>query len=256
MNLSGIKTQKRTLEATVNTEKETFGTATKENDINTKRTKKTTVIIDAERSNSMNVNGTIKELPKKFRMVGKHEKETITKTVLVGTKSVQIQEITSNYEYVKNGDDVIRKKIDSKTKVLENYPLKETTREELFNIRKSGAPLVILKKGDKLFYGEITPDINMMSATAYGAHKCATCHRLSALADEDGGCAKVRDYQWRRLEDENYDFILEGYETINTKNDAFVVIDCIHYDNSWHPEKLTAKEKVQRVKALRDLFYA
>lgn len=111
------------------------------------------------------------------------------------------------------------------------FPLKEVSNEELRTYRKSGNPGFVLKLGEKLYYTELTEDISLFAMDLLGKHKCVDgdkiCKRLSALSDEEGGCAKVREFSTGI---ERYDWIAKGYETFGTKHDAFVVVECDHYE--------------------------
>ena len=102
----------------------------------------------------------------------------------------------------------------------------EETAEDLAIDQKSGNPSFVLKVAGKLYYASITKDLNFVSATKLGSHKCANCHRLSAASDADGGCAKVREFSTGI---ERYPWITKGYETFGTGHDSFVVVCCKHY---------------------------
>ncbi len=125
-----------------------------------------------------------------------------------------------------------------------HYKLRLVDEEELFSLRTSGKPGFVLKRDGKLYYAEIDPNINInLDIDGQIDHKCGMCTRCSALSDEKGGCAKVRDHSaedytrhssnrvlielskekadlvtkiWtiaKRIE--KYPFVVAGYETFN-----------------------------------------
>ena len=110
----------------------------------------------------------------------------------------------------------------------ETYPLMEVSRAEIETLRLSGKPGLVIKKNSRVFYAEL-PSSKMEDVRVRvngGTHMCGACHRLSAVSDEEGGCAKVRAYS-RGIE--NFKFIILGVETFNTQNDIFNVYKCTHW---------------------------
>lgn len=125
----------------------------------------------------------------------------------------------------------------NKEKVEENVKplcvsLKEVTVEELQKCRKKEIPSFVLKTDGKLYWGEIPYNLSFVSSTFLGKHMCASpgnhCHRLSAAKDEDGGCEKVRK---KSTHIERYEWIRKGFETFNTSHDAFLVLECTHFED-------------------------
>lgn len=125
---------------------------------------------------------------------------------------------------------VSRKRIDENEESL-RFPLIEVTLDALADYRQKGVPSFVLKIDGRLYYTAIPENLSLVSSTLLGAHRCAVagreCKRLSSAIDEEGGCQKVRNHA-RYIE--RYPWITTGYETFNTERDAFVVINCSHYE--------------------------
>lgn len=123
-----------------------------------------------------------------------------------------------------------RKLVDEIIKHLE-FALTEITVEELKEFRRNGIPSFVLKKDGKFYYARIPREMNFFSMDIFGEHQCALqkqgCRHLSAASDENGGCAKVRNHATYI---ERYDWIKSGFETFNTNRDAFLVANCLHYE--------------------------
>lgn len=132
-------------------------------------------------------------------------------------------------------------------------PLRQVTPEGLAHIRESGEPGFVLKYEQKLFYTTILPFKGHRVILQGGfacRHQCPTCGRLSALPDNQGGCAKVRSFS-KNIE--AYEWITLGYETFNCEyTDVFIVLHCKHHMKPTYPQKhtLTSADK----KALRNLY--
>lgn len=146
----------------------------------------------------------------------------------------------------------VKDQLGNKKTVLKNqyqFYLKMISKEELLTKRLSKKPGFVYKIGDFFFYTDLPKAVTPSDSFANSKHICSAqgvpcCTHLSAKADEEGGCAKVRDipmefYQIEYPEKllsyvkdsnriEKYDFITEGYETFNTSNNIFVVLDCEH----------------------------
>ena len=135
------------------------------------------------------------------------------------------------------------------------FNLVEVTPEELAVFRKSGIQSFVLKSNGNLYWTEI-PNISFLSAKILGNHMCAVpskeCNRLSPAKDEDGGCAKVRNFS-RNIE--NYDFITDGFETFNVSPEVFHVARCLYYEKC--PKiPLPPTPKINAMKAsLEELYY-
>lgn len=123
-----------------------------------------------------------------------------------------------------------------------NVKLIEITLEELVKLRMGSFPFLVLKNDGKFYFSEVERNFNP-SFDSIGIHMCSygstVCHRLSAATDENGGCAKVRD----RLGIEMYPWISDGIETVNTQNDSFIVLSCLHHQISDSRKKYTDTEK-------------
>jgi len=190
-----------------------------------------------------------------------NETEVKKKIVLDGRKSVKQLEITllnevTREKAVKNDfiQKTTKKVLSSSEKVLKEFPLYETSVEELVKIKNSGEPVFILKENDRYYYAEITKDIKFVAEDILGKHKCAIvdheCKRLSPF-----GCSKVRDGSFNI---ERYDYIKVGYETQNVGpgKDAFVVIECNNYERCNGRKKLEVQERAKHREALAQLYGA
>ena len=137
---------------------------------------------------------------------------------LKGVEYLRAVEFTTTY----SGKKVVGQ--ESKTLC---WTLKVATPDEVKDYRKKGTPGFVLKDGDQLYLTEIPKNFSFVNSNISNRHMCAygqtVCHRLSPLSDEQGGCAKVRNYA-TFIED--YPFITRGYETFNTKHDVLVVNQC------------------------------
>ena len=128
------------------------------------------------------------------------------------------------------------------------YPLRELSIEELFEIRVEHQAGFVLKMNCHYYYTPIPKELKLVSLNILGTHLCAnstnTCQFFSSKPLCDGGCAKVRDAEVRdflslgikQLEVvnlskriEKYDFITVGYETFNTDINCFVVVECSNF---------------------------
>lgn len=156
---------------------------------------------------------------------------------LDGFKALRISKMVTKYQVFKHRHPVSEKvlKIEKhilseKTFLEESIPLKEIPEEMIDYYRKTGIPSFLLKADGKFFYATIRNDIDFLFSNILGLHKCGLagkeCSRLSAASDENGGCAKVRNYS-RRIE--LYPWITKGFETFNTTHDSFSVVECDHY---------------------------
>lgn len=107
-----------------------------------------------------------------------------------------------------------------------DYLLKEVSKEELKEYRKNGTPSFVLKTLAGSFYTEVPEDFSLVSVRTNFNHKCATCQRLSAASDENGGCSKVRAKS-RGIE--KFGQIISGIETFNVCETNFLVNECWYY---------------------------
>ena len=154
---------------------------------------------------------------------------------IIGCKSIEVEIILKwhSVKFVKDrkkGSIVKREFTKTFGNVKDILPLREITSEEVKKYRQEGIPSFILKTGDSIYYTKIPKDISLTGLSLIKRNKCAQlwkeCRRFSAASDEKGGCAKVRNCS-RGIE--NFSWIT-GIETFNTKMDAFVVLECEHYE--------------------------
>lgn len=176
--------------------------------------------------------------------------EVIKNIVLEGVNMLRAEKFTTTFEVVRKlnpntnqpNNIVSKRKLDEKIEAL-SFHLIEVTPETLADYRRKGISSFVLKNEERLFYSTIPNNMFFVSSTLLGLHKCAAvgeeCHRLSAASDEEGGCAKVREFS-KCIE--RYPWITTGYETFNTKHDSFVVINCLHYEKCPPRKHLTTAE--------------
>ena len=157
-------------------------------------------------------------------------KKQIEQIALMGTTCLRakIRTTVSEREYAKNTKNhtycLINKKVLSETKETVDFSLVPVTEEEISYLREKEIPSFVLKIGEALFHAEIPKNLNLVSVNLFGStHKCANeCGLLSVLH-----CEKVRN---KASFIERYPFIKIGYESFSTDHDAFVVIECNHYE--------------------------
>lgn len=123
----------------------------------------------------------------------------------------------------------------SKVKVSErfipmDFSLQEISPEELAERRVKNVPSFVFQQNEKLYFTEIPETLNVYASSILGTHLCTfpekECCKFSAASDENGGCAKVRNFS-KCIE--LYPWITEGYETFGTLLDSFGVTKCSHY---------------------------
>lgn len=184
----------------------------------------------------------------------KEESQTsISGASLEGTRLLRLKftTYTCQKNYAKRIDEngkpftsFVSKKLIEDASWYKDFQLKEVSSEELVTYRKSGVPGFVLKLGDKFYYTELMADISLFALNILGQHKCVcgetVCKRLSALSDEEGGCAKVRDFSYGI---ERYEWITKGYETFGTKHDMFVVVECDHYEACPPRQKISLEKR-------------
>lgn len=170
---------------------------------------------------------------------------------LEGVKTLKAERVTTTFKVTRELHSKTNQPIKVVDKVQLNqavkpmsYNLIEVTPEELNEYRNRGISSFVLKVDGKLYYTRIPDNINFVSSTILGTHRCAVagheCNRLSAASDAQGGCAKVRD---RSQHIERYSWITTGYETFNTLHDSFVVVNCSHYEPCIPNPKVPCKER-------------
>ena len=180
---------------------------------------------------------------------------TVKNITLDGVKALHAEKITSTFEVThklhymtKRPYEVVGKKPVEEIVESLSFNLTEVTPAQLNEYRKSGVSSFVLKKDGKLYYTSIPHNLSFVSSTVLGKHICAVqnheCKHLSAASDELGGCAKVREGA-RRIE--RYPWITTGYETFNTLNDSFVVVNCLHYEQC-PPRKKRKTDEYDKLK--------
>lgn len=192
----------------------------------------------------------------------KTSQTSIADATLLGTEKLRVKWVTTTFQskYAKHDINgrvvkrfVSRDPVHEESK-FQDFKLKEVSSEELLEIRKSGVAGFVLKIGDKLYYTELTSNINLFSVNVCGNHKCCCgqnmCKHLSAAIDEEGGCAKVRGHACGI---EQYDFITKGCETFGTRHDMFVVVNCANYEEC-PPKKKVSPEKLHQMRLDLALF--
>ena len=163
------------------------------------------------------------------------KEKTITK--------IEITKITTYNEKHKKNIEVTEKIIGEPKKEVVKIPIRKVFVSEIPDLRESGKPGFLLKKGDDIFYAQIKKNGDIESLFDM-PHKCADhCKHLSAASDENGGCAKIRN---KDTYIERYPWIRLGYETFNTKNDVFVIAICNHYEHTGrYDDKKGKRERVE-----------
>lgn len=153
--------------------------------------------------------------------------------VLDGVKALRVDKARVTYNVTREFD--LEK---GSSSILSKQPLEEqiehmclefveVTPKELAYYRRKKIPSFVLKAGDKLYYTTIPKNITFLGTDILGSHMCGQqCCHLSPVSDEEGGCAKVRNYATFI---EKYPWIKKGYETFGTRVDSFVVVECSHY---------------------------
>lgn len=182
-------------------------------------------------------------------IIEREEKErnyTLSLSLQEKSLSLKVVEKTTIYKVeFKKGEDNAET-LYSKTKIREEesekqYPFRRVTKAQLWALRGSDVkvPSLVLKKGDKLYWAKIPKGLSLQGLNLY-THKCGMCRRLSPLPEDQGGCLKVARFA-TGIED--FDFVLEGYESFNTNHDVFVVGKCSSYEPERHRPKPEAKQR-------------
>lgn len=169
------------------------------------------------------------------------------------SQKIKFFEDKFNVSFTKKGEERLKLIPNSRQLVNEINkdilnPLKETTVDELINIRICGnVPTFILKKNSALFTTKIPIETHFLFQPLLGKHLCSTCRHLCVKPDEEGGCAKVRDFCFetcfqssicsKAIADskriEKYPFITDGIEVVNcnSQNNIFMVTGCKNYES-------------------------
>ena len=201
-------------------------------------------------------------------MKSKHHSTETSQDVKVIERNYTVIELIGHYDFLKlteyhsctetiNIIDADGKVIEQISKIenkqivsIRQFELKTITRQQLLEFRKKRIPSFVLKDNENFFYTTIDPEISFLSPDILGHHMCSLapdcCDRLSPASDEDGGCAKVRNMA-RFIE--LYPWISLGYETFNTRCDAFLVAKCDHYKRFVKtPKAVVSKQNTRKKK--------
>lgn len=177
-----------------------------------------------------------------FRLEGT---ESLLEEELITTlREKWIRRLDTGWDYKKISEEVVSEEIER----IAEFPLREVTVKELRSIRKEEKPGFVLKKDGKYYYGLISVKTRLTSYMDLREHLCAyddVCRYLLAASDQDGGCAKVRN---NSKYIENYNYITYGYETFNTEQDCFVVLNCHKYKKCLPSNKTYSDEEKEKMK--------
>ena len=137
------------------------------------------------------------------------------------------------------------------------YPLTPVTVAEITAIRKKRKPFFLYKKEEKLWGAPVPRALSLIGTTAIlGAHKCSyadnVCEYLSA-GSEDGGCPKAKNAACTCIE--SFEFIKEGFETIHTRPESFLVLKCKNFKKKEENEKISPLKLKAMVDELRLFLY-
>lgn len=121
----------------------------------------------------------------------------------------------------------VQKEIGCTEEIVKKYRLQKVSLQKLEKLRNSGVPGFVFKENGNYYYAKIDHNTKFLCCKGLGTHCCATlnetCKRLFAISSEFGGCDKVKDGSTHI---EKYDFISRGYESFNTNQDSFIVLQC------------------------------
>ncbi len=153
--------------------------------------------------------------------------------------------------YIENRVLIYIHKLDNGVKEEYYIPLQKVTPAQLAELR------LIIDRGfvvkgihsKDLFFGDISalPNVRLMLTQGEViSHICNSCSRQSALPDEQGGCAKCRNFA---KEIEKFPWITSGYEFWGNTSDVFMVTTCDHYEHDnnlrFKSKALSTEKKVQ-----------
>ena len=133
------------------------------------------------------------------------------------------------------------------------FPLREISKEELLEVRKTCDYGFVFKKDGKTYFTELPkhfPQISKLENLSRN-HLCADCP-----CDNLNICQKFLNNS-RYIE--NYDYISLGFETFSkyAAKESFVVYSCSIFENTEHKErKKISIEKFNRAKRnIADLYF-
>ena len=125
-----------------------------------------------------------------------------------------------------------------KTTATREYTLREVTPVELFNLRVSKKPGLVLKKDGKLYYTEFSENVHFANHNL-GPHLCANCSNICKHCEKiddwtvrfhhkEGASFRAAVYRSGRIE--KYPFIPYAVETFNCMTDVYLVLWCDHFE--------------------------
>ena len=111
--------------------------------------------------------------------------------------------------------------------LLKNLEMRQVTITELASLREKNRPGIAIKIKEQLYYAPLSKlKIISNSDVLCKKHECSSgnyvCKKLIALP-EPFGCTHIL---FPTYNIELLPFIVSGYQTINTKRNIFVVIEC------------------------------
>lgn len=137
------------------------------------------------------------------------------------------------------------------------YPLTPITVAEITVIRKKRKPFFVYKKDEKLWGTPVPRALSLIGTTAIlGAHMCSyadnVCEYLSA-GSKDGGCPKAQSAACSCIE--RFEFINEGFETICTRPESFLVLNCEKFKKKLENKKVSPIKLKNMMEELRLFLY-
>ncbi len=125
-----------------------------------------------------------------------------------------------------------------------DYPLKQISEEELLKVRCSYTPFFVYKENNSLYASKIPKSLRFLNIGDSCGHICQRCNRVLHYNNSEQGCPKIQDrfltesqhssgiiekiLDAKRIE--KYPFIVNGYESINTRAESFVVTKCNRFE--------------------------
>lgn len=137
------------------------------------------------------------------------------------------------------------------------YPLSPVSVAEVTAIRKKKKPFFLYKHGEELWGTPVPRALSLIGTTPLlGAHKCSyadnVCEYLSA-GSKDGGCPKAQSAACSCIE--RFEFINEGFETICTRPESFLVLNCEKFKKKLENKKVSPLKRHTLVEELKLFLY-
>ncbi len=181
---------------------------------------------------------------------------TIKNVALSGITTLRVDKVTTVTNIVQEinpkTNNLIRnisKNVVSQAVEPLSFELVEVTPKQIVSHRKNGTPSFVLKMENHFYYTEIPANFSFIGSEMLGKHKCVLldheCRRFIPVSYAKGGCTKVMDVHPHI---ERYDYITIGYETFNTKQDTFVVIECSNYEGCLPKKKKLSQKAINNTK--------